>query len=55
MSTRGTTYWDQPAPMDWAAEPKPWCASCCVPLQSCGCPEAERLLDLEAHLIRGSE
>lgn len=55
MSTRGTTYYDEVAPMDWKPTPKPWCAECCVPLISCGCPAAERVLDAEAHIIRGSE
>lgn len=52
----GTTYWDEPDERDgWVPEPKPWCPSCCVPLVSCGCPVAERILDDEAHITRGSE
>jgi hypothetical protein len=54
MSTRGSTFWEDDDPMQWEAAAKPWCQSCCVPLHSCGCSEAERILD-EAHIVRGEE
>lgn len=48
MSTRGTTAYDGDEGIktpDWHVEPKPWCPSCCVPAQTCGCPEAERMIE----------
>lgn len=49
MSTRGTTAYDGDEGIktpDWHVEPRPlWCPSCVVPLLTCGCPEAERMLD----------
>lgn len=55
MSTRSTRYFEDPDERDgWAGEPKPWCPSCCVPLKSCGCPEAERILE-QANIIKGTD
>lgn len=46
MSTRGTTYWDEPEPMDWVAQSRPWCPECMT--ANCGCPTGERIEDLRA-------
>lgn len=54
MSTRGSTFWDDGPRMDWVAESRK-CPFDELPIRICGCPEGERLLEIEAHLIRGSE
>lgn len=57
MSTRGTTFWDDPSDYDWVPEKRP-CPFCEVPSHVCGCPTGESMqlerID-EIHLIRGTE
>lgn len=39
---------------DWIVESRR-CPFCTIDRRICGCPASERVLDREAHLIRGSE